>query len=250
MPKHPHKSKPANEALTLQPVAYTDSCFKEKFGVPRQPGLTRYARAELVIAPPYDREDAFRGLDSASHVWLIFQFHEAVRAEWRPVVRPPRLGGNKKLGVFATRSPFRPNSLGMSVVCNEGLMRREDGRLALKIRDHDLIEGTPILDIKPYLPFADVVPDASLGWADAPPSDPLPVEFCPEATAQLASLPQSHYPDLKALIEDVLCHDPRPSFRRGRDEDRIYGARLYDLNVRFRFMTGPVNKYVQVISVC
>ena len=235
--------------ITVTPVAITKSCFQDKFGVPRQPGLTRHAHAELVIQPPYDREDAFRGLETASHLWLIFQFHEAVRAEWKPVVRPPRLGGNKKMGVFASRSPFRPNSLGLSVVRNEGLARR-DGKLVLRISNHDLIEGTPILDIKPYLPFADSVPEASLGWADSPPTEKLEVVFLPEAEQQLADLAPEDYPDFRALIEDVVSYDPRPSFRRGRDEARIYGAHLYDLNVRFRFVTEASGKRVEVLTVC
>ncbi|MBW4933818.1 tRNA (N6-threonylcarbamoyladenosine(37)-N6)-methyltransferase TrmO [Marinobacter sp. F4206] len=247
MPRHP--SRPAQEALTLQPVALTRSCFQDKFGVPRQPGLTRYAHAELVIEPPYDREDAFRGLESASHLWLTFQFHEAVRAEWRPVVRPPRLGGNKKIGVFASRSPFRPNSLGLSVVRNRGLTRK-NGKLILHISDHDLIEGTPILDIKPYLPFADSVPEASLGWADSPPTERLTVTFLPEAEKQLEALSPDDYPDLRPLIEDVVSYDPRPSFRRGREEERIYGAHLYDLNVRFRFANRNSEERVEVLTVC
>ncbi|WP_342630812.1 tRNA (N6-threonylcarbamoyladenosine(37)-N6)-methyltransferase TrmO [Marinobacter alkaliphilus] len=244
-----HKSRPANEALTLSPIAITRSCFKDKFGVPRQPGLTRHAHAELLIQSPFDREDAFRGLETASHLWLTFQFHEAIRAEWRPVVRPPRLGGNKKIGVFASRSPFRPNSLGLSVVRNEGLIRK-NGQLVLRISDHDLIEGTPILDIKPYLPFADSVPEASLGWAESAPTERADVVFSLEATAQLATLPVEEYPDVRALIEDVVSYDPRPSFRRGRDEERIYGANLYDLNVRFRFVNDDSKIRVEVISVC
>ena len=247
MPRHP--SRPAQDALTLSPIALTRSCFRDKFGVPRQPGLTRYAHAELVIEPPYDREDAFRGLESATHLWLTFQFHEAVRAEWRPVVRPPRLGGNRKVGVFASRSPFRPNSLGLSVVRNRGLSRK-DGRLILNISDHDLIDGTPILDIKPYLPFADAVPDASLGWADSPPTERLSVSFLPEAEQQLQSLSPEEYPDLRNLIEDVVSYDPRPSFRRGREEERIYGAHLYDLNVRFRFVNLDSQERVEVLTVC
>ncbi|MDX1801971.1 MAG: tRNA (N6-threonylcarbamoyladenosine(37)-N6)-methyltransferase TrmO [Marinobacter sp.] len=240
-----HPTRPAQDALTLTALAYTRSCFQDKFGVPRQPGLTRHARADLVIQPPFDREDAFRGLESCSHLWLTFQFHEAVRAEWRPVVRPPRLGGNRKMGVFASRSPFRPNSLGLSVVRNRGL-RREGSALLLAISDHDLIEGTPILDIKPYLPFADAVPDARIGWADAPPTERLTVTFTPAAEQQLATLDPLRYPEFRELIEDVVSYDPRPSFRRGRDEDRIYGAHLYDFNVRFQF----TEEGVQVLTVC
>jgi len=245
-----HHARPAADALTLTPIAITRSCFKDKFGVPRQPGLTRHAHAQLVIASPFNREDAFRGLETSSHLWLIFQFHEAVRAEWRPVVRPPRLGGNRKVGVFSSRSPFRPNSLGLSVVRNQGISRDDDGKLILNISDHDLIDGTPILDIKPYLPFADSVPQASLGWADSAPTDRRPVDFLPEAEQQLANLPSDKYPEFKALIEDVVSYDPRPSFRRGRDEDRIYGAHLYDLNVRFRFVRDHCVERVEVLTVC
>jgi tRNA-Thr(GGU) m(6)t(6)A37 methyltransferase TsaA len=198
---------------------------------------------------PFNREDAFRGLETASHLWLTFQFHEAVRAEWRPVVRPPRLGGNKKMGVFASRSPFRPNSLGLSVVRNEGLVRK-NGQLILQISDHDLIEGTPILDIKPYLPFADSISDAKLGWADSPPTDKLNVVFLPEADQQLTNLPTERYPDLRLLIEDVVSYDPRPSFRRGRTEARIYGVHLYDLNIRFRFVNEHSCERVEVLTVC
>jgi tRNA-Thr(GGU) m(6)t(6)A37 methyltransferase TsaA len=245
-----HPSRPAADALTLTPIAMTRSCFKDKFGVPRQPGLTRHAHAQLVIASPFNREDAFRGLETSSHLWLIFQFHEAVRAEWRPVVRPPRLGGNRKMGVFSSRSPFRPNSLGLSVVRNHGLNHDQDGNLVLNISNHDLIDGTPILDIKPYVPFADSIPDASLGWADSSPTEKLAVQFLPQAEQQLAKLPPNEYPDLKALIEDVVSYDPRPSFRRGRTEERIYGAHLYDLNVRFRFVNTDGNERVQVLTVC
>lgn len=245
-----HPSRPSVDALTLTPIALTRSCFRDKFGVPRQPGLTRFAHADLVIQSPFDREDAFRGLETASHLWLTFQFHEAVRAEWRPVVRPPRLGGNKKIGVFASRSPFRPNSLGLSVVRNEGLARDNNGRLVLRISDHDLIDGTPILDIKPYLPFADSVPEATLGWADSAPTERLPVVFLDEAKAQLGRLSTSQYPDLQGLIEDVVSYDPRPSFRRGREEERIYGAHLYDLNVRFRFVHDELQERVEVLTVC
>lgn len=251
MPRH--NAKDATEALTLTPIAITRSCFADKFGVPRQPGLTRHAHADLLIQPPFDREDAFRGLESASHLWLTFQFHQAVRAEWRPVVRPPRLGGNRKIGVFASRSPFRPNSLGLSAVRNRGLVRKQ-GKLVLQISDHDLIEGTPILDIKPYLPFADTISGAHLGWAEEAPVERLPVVFLPEAQQQLGELCTENslqkYPDFAALIEDVVSYDPRPSFRRGREEERIYGAHLYNVNVRFRFVTDETGSRVEVLTVC
>lgn len=241
-------AKDAGQALTLTPIAFTRSCFADKFGVPRQPGLTRHARADLLIQPPFDREDAFRGLESASHLWLTFQFHQAVRAEWRPLVRPPRLGGNRKIGVFASRSPFRPNSLGLSVVRNCGLARKQ-GKLVLQISDHDLIAGTPILDIKPYLPFADSIAESRLGWAEEPPVARLPVVFLPEAQQQLGQLCPQEYPDFAALIEDILSYDPRPSFRRGREESRIYGAHLYDMNVRFRFVSQAAGCRVEVLTV-
>ncbi|UQG56994.1 MULTISPECIES: tRNA (N6-threonylcarbamoyladenosine(37)-N6)-methyltransferase TrmO [unclassified Marinobacter] len=251
MPRH--NAKDATEALTLTPIAITRSCFADKFGVPRQPGLTRHAHADLLIQPPFDREDAFRGLESASHLWLTFQFHQAVRAEWRPVVRPPRLGGNRKIGVFASRSPFRPNSLGLSAVRNRGLVRKQ-GKLVLQISDHDLIEGTPILDIKPYLPFADAISGAHLSWAEEAPVERLPVVFLPEAQQQLGELCTENslqkYPDFAALIEDVVSYDPRPSFRRGREEERIYGAHLYNVNVRFRFVTDETGSRVEVLTVC
>jgi glycosyltransferase involved in cell wall biosynthesis len=163
------------------------------------------------------------------------------------------LGGNRKIGVFASRSPFRPNSLGLSVVRNRGLVRKQ-GKLVLQISGHDLIEGTPILDIKPYLPFADAVSGAHLGWAEEAPVERLPVVFLPEAQQQLGELCAENslqkYPDFAALIEDVVSYDPRPSFRRGREEERIYGAHLYDVNVRFRFVTDETGSRVEVLTVC
>ena len=135
------------------------------------------------------------------------------------------------------------------MVRNEGLIRR-DGELILRISDHDLIEGTPILDIKPYLPFADSVPEATLGWADSPPTERLEVVFLPEAEAQISELSADKYPELRPLIEDVVAYDPRPSFRRGREEERIYGAHLYDLNVRFRFVNDHSRERVEVLTVC
>jgi len=231
-------------ATKLHTIATCRSCFADKFGVPRQPGLTRHAWGELLIAPEYAREEAFRGLEECTHLWLTFQFHKALREGWNPVVRPPRLGGNRKIGVFASRSPFRPNSLGLSVVRNEGLVRR-NGRLILRIREHDLVDGTPIFDIKPYLPFADSIADARLPWAAEPPVERHQVQFSEAAVKALAGLDDELYPEFRALIEDVVGFDPRPSFRRGSEEERIYGVCLYRFNIRFRF----VGETVEVISI-
>ncbi|PVY70790.1 tRNA-Thr(GGU) m(6)t(6)A37 methyltransferase TsaA [Tamilnaduibacter salinus] len=219
-------------SLTLEPIAITRSCFREKFAVPRQPGQTRHAHAELVIQPPYNREEAFRGLDDCSHLWLTFHFHEA--GGWRPTVRPPRLGGNQKVGVFATRSPFRPNQLGLSVVRHHGLERRGKERVLL-IQDHDLIDGTPIYDIKPYLPWADSHPQATMRWSGEAPQATHTVRFSAEAETRLAHLSPTSYPDFRQLIADLLTCDPRPGFRRGGNERRVYGVQLYDQDVRFRF---------------
>lgn len=219
-------------SFSVDPVAITRSCFREKFAVPRQPGQTRHAWAELIIQPPYNREEAFRGLEDCSHLWLTFQFHE--EGSWRPTVRPPRLGGNRKVGVFATRSPFRPNHLGLSVVRHRGLERRGKD-LVLLIQDHDLIDGTPIVDIKPYLPWADSLPDATMRWSDQAPQTTHDVCFSSQAEKRLACLAPEHYPDLHQLIIDILACDPRPGFRRGRNEQRVYGVQLYDQDVRFRF---------------
>ncbi|MCH8498125.1 MAG: tRNA (N6-threonylcarbamoyladenosine(37)-N6)-methyltransferase TrmO [Marinobacter sp.] len=223
--------------IQLTPIAITRSCFRDKFAVPRQPGLTRHAWADLVIQPPYNRPEAFRGLEQCSHLWLTFYFHLAVRDDWKPMIRPPRLGGNRKIGVFASRSPFRPNHLGLSVVRNEGLLD-SGGTLCLRIREHDLVDGTPILDIKPYLPYADQIPDANVAWANSAPVDRVPVHFSAAAERVLAYIDHDRYPDFRQLIEDVVGCDPRPGFRRGEDEERIYGACLYDFDVRFRIQGG------------
>lgn len=212
----------------LNPVAIVESCFKEKFAIPRQPGLTPSAEAVVRLLPPYDHPDTVRGIEAFSHLWLIFAFHGTADQGWRPTVRPPKLGGNARTGVFASRSTFRPNPVGLSVV-KLIAVETEQG-LGLRVGGADLLDGTPILDIKPYLAYADALADANSGYADV--GDlPLAVDFGPDAEVALAALLPRH-PRLRELIGEILAQDPRPGY--AADPGRDYGMRLYDLNVRWR----------------
>lgn len=210
--------------MEITPIAYIHSDFKEKFGIPRQSGLVESLRAEVVFEPPYRVADAVRGLEDFSHIWLIWEFSEARRAGWSPTVRPPRLGGNKRLGVFATRSPFRPNALGLSAVKLERVGQHPRLGPVLYIAGADLLDGTPIYDIKPYLPYADVWPEASGGFTDRTERRRLEVE-CPAGL--LARLPQ----EKREALLGVLAEDPRPSYQS--DPERVYGMSFSDVNVHF-----------------
>ncbi|KAB7624066.1 tRNA (N6-threonylcarbamoyladenosine(37)-N6)-methyltransferase TrmO [Alkalilimnicola sp. S0819] len=220
--------------VSLAPIGVIHSAFDEKFGTPRQPGLVPAAEAELILHPPYDAPEALRGLAQYSHVHLLFWFHRSAEQGWSPTVRPPRLGGNERLGVFATRSPFRPNPVGLSVVELAGLID-EPGRRGLRLRGHDLVDGTPVLDIKPYVPYADAHPQARAPAAFSGPPPRLSVGFAESARAALAGLP----PATVALIEQTLALDPRPAYRRG-DEGREYGVSLAGYNLRFRVAADRV----------
>ncbi|ONG08416.1 tRNA (N6-threonylcarbamoyladenosine(37)-N6)-methyltransferase TrmO [Aeromonas hydrophila] len=208
------------------------SPYKEKFAIPRQPGLVKSARARLELLPPYDQPDVLRGIEQFSHLWLSFVFHQTMAQGWHPTVRPPRLGGNERVGVFATRSTFRPNPLGLSVVELHGV-GRERGKLWLELGAVDLLDGTPIVDIKPYIPYADSLPDARGGFAPDAPTPPLAVSFSPEAEQQLQPWLKAH-PALRLLVREVLAQDPRPAYKKGKPDDKEYGVRLFDCNVRFR----------------
>lgn len=215
-------------AWTMQPIGTIESCFKEKFAIPRQPGLVPSAEATLTLLPPFDQPDAVRGLEGFSHVWIVFVFHETAAQGWRPTVRPPKLGGNQRMGVFATRSTFRPNPIGLSVARLAGI-DLENG-VRIQLAGADLLDGTPVLDLKPYLGYADALPQAGNGYADDG-SEPLEVVFAPAAEAALARH-ASRLPALGKLIAEVLAQDPRPGY--ADDPAREYGMALYDLNVRWR----------------
>lgn len=207
------------------------SPWKEKFAVPRQPGLVQDGGGELHLQAPYNQPEAVRGLEAFSHIWILFMFHQTMAGGWRPTVRPPRLGGNARMGVFATRSTFRPNPVGMSLVELKGI-RCEKSQVILQLGSLDLVDGTPVIDIKPYLPFAEALPDARAGYAQAAPKATMPVRFSAAAQQQIQQ--QAHIPQLQRFITEVLAQDPRPAYRKGESLDREYAAWLLDFNVRWR----------------
>ncbi|CAE1149245.1 tRNA (N6-threonylcarbamoyladenosine(37)-N6)-methyltransferase TrmO [Serratia sp. Tan611] len=212
------------------------SPYKEKFAVPRQPGLVEDGGGELLLLPPYNQAEAVRGLEAFSHLWVMFIFHQTMDGGWRPTVRPPRLGGNARMGVFATRSTFRPNPIGMSLV-ELKKVRIQGGEVVLELGSLDLVDGTPVVDIKPYLPFAESQPQAVAGFAQAAPTADMPVSFSPLAEQQLLQQ-QTRYPQLRRFITQVLAQDPRPAYRKGEDTGRDYAVWLLDFNVRWRVIAG------------
>ncbi len=213
------------QEFAMKTIARIRSDFAGKFGVPRQSGLVEALEARVVFEPEYRNSAALRGLEGFSHIWLVWVFDQAVRAEWSPTVRPPRLGGNKRLGVFATRSPFRPNPLGLSCVrLLEIRQDREQGPV-LVVSGADLLDGTPIYDIKPYLPYADCKPEAMGGFAARPKGADLAVDCSP---ALLDRVPE----DKRAALLAVLAQDPRPQYQD--DPERVYGMAFAGLEVKFR----------------
>lgn len=223
-----------NMKYEIETIGIIRSPYKEKFGIPRQPGLIEEAKAELVIAPPYNRPEAVVGLDGYSHIWVHFIFHQALGREWRPTVRPPRLGGNKRVGVFASRSPFRPNPIGLSVVRLEGV-RCEKGEVILDLSGIDLLDGTPVIDIKPYVTYVDSVPDARSGFAPVEPAVQFKVVFTEQARRQLEA--KKNPVQLESFIIHLLETDPRPAYSGEPEPGRVYGIRLYDFDLRWE-ITG------------
>jgi tRNA-Thr(GGU) m(6)t(6)A37 methyltransferase TsaA len=227
-------------AYSVDPIGYVRSCFKEKFAIPRQPQLAPAARGVLELLPPFDRGDAVQGLEQVSHVWLLFMFHQALEDKPRLKVRPPRLGGNKSIGVFATRATHRPNGIGQSVV---RLDKVEGARLWLS--GIDLLDGTPVLDIKPYVPYADSVPDAVNGIASAAPES-IAVEWVPTALEHAQGHGLRLEEPLVALIEQCLAQDPRPAYQKPSPE-REYGAQFWDVDVRWHYPEVGVIRVVEVV---
>ena len=212
------------DTVNIQIIARMESDFPTKFGIPRQSGLVEDLHSIIVFEPEFRNPDALRGITDYTHLWIIWQFSEAVRQEWSPTVRPPRLGGNTRMGVFATRSPFRPNSLGMSCVKLVGVEQTQDKGTVLRVAGADLMNGTPIFDIKPYIPYSDCHTDASGGFTDTADNYLLEVDFPDDLLSLIAE-------DKRKALCGVLSHDPRPSYQR--TPNRVYGISFADYNIRF-----------------
>ncbi len=213
----------------MKPIAHIHSDFPTKFGIPRQAGLAEHLTATVVFEPEFRDPEALRGIEGFSHLWLIWEFSAARREEWSPTVRPPRLGGNTRLGVFATRSPFRPNSIGLSCVGLAGVEKTAEFGTVLRVMGADLMDGTPIYDVKPYIPYADCHPEAMEGFT-APGQDYLLTVDIPAPL--LGRVP----PDRRAALREVLAQDPRPAYQR--DSQREYGFGFAGLEVRFAVRDG------------
>ena len=215
----------SNETMTLKVIAHIHTAFPTKFGIPRQSGLVDGLRGEIIFTPEYRNADALRGLEDFSHIWLVWQFSGAVRESWSPTVRPPRLGGNTRMGVFATRSPFRPNPLGLSSVRLEAIEYRPEVGPVLIVRGADLMDGTPIYDIKPYIPYADCHPDAAGGFTAQTQFHHLTMVCDADLWARVPA-------DQQAALQGVLENDPRPSYQH--DPERVYGMEFGGLEVHFK----------------
>ncbi len=220
--------------VTMQVVARIHTDFKTKFGIPRQSGLVKELQAKIIFEEPYRDPNAVRGIEGFSHLWLIWQFSEAVRKGWSPTVKPPRLGGNTRMGVFATRSPFRPSPIGLSCVRLERVEIDPELGPVLHVSGADLMDGTPILDIKPYVPYADSHPDASEGFTSQNQAYQLQVEFPAEL---LSKIPE----DRRAGLHGVLAQDPRPSYQD--DPERTYGMTFAGFDVRFRVQNDTLTVF-------
>jgi len=229
--------------MNITPIAIAHTPFKQKFGIPRQPSLITSATAQIIFTREYSSPDAVRGLEAFSHIWLQFGFHEHTDVGFKPLVRPPRLGGNEKTGVFATRSSFRPNALGLSLVALKDIVIT-DKQVKLVVACPDLLDGTPIYDIKPYIEYTDHVRDSRCGFAPSAPTTRLGVII---STTVEESLVQ-HYNEkeqreIKQLIIDLLTQDPRPAYRSGKPDNRNYSMKLYDFDLHWNVQDNRVMVY-------
>ncbi|GLP96691.1 tRNA (N6-threonylcarbamoyladenosine(37)-N6)-methyltransferase TrmO [Paraferrimonas sedimenticola] len=225
-----------SNSYSIEPIGVCRTPYAQKFAIPRQPGLVPAAQGIIEMAPGFDNPDLLRGLEQYSHIWLTFLFHQNLEQGWRPTIRPPRLGGNARIGVLASRSTFRPNGLGQSVVEIEAVdIDSRPPRVI--IRGMDLLDGTPIIDIKPYIPYADSIPKARGGMAQKAPQT-ISVEFAKAALQLIQQLPVSKYPNLQQIIVEVLQQDPRPAYKAKRQDDKRYTMQLFDLDISWHFNDG------------
>ncbi|UPW17128.1 tRNA (N6-threonylcarbamoyladenosine(37)-N6)-methyltransferase TrmO [Agarivorans sp. TSD2052] len=233
--------------LSIEPLGYIRSPYAEKFSVPRQPGLVTATTSTLVFTAPYNNPDMLADIEQFSHFWLIFAFHQNSDAGWKAKVRPPRLGGNQKVGVLASRSSFRPNNLGLSLMQLSHVVR-EKSCLELHFKGGDLVDGTPIYDVKPYLPYSDSEPNALAGYAQSEPTPALQINWHEDAEEHCNLLGISK--NQQQVIEQVLAQDPRPAYKRNKPDDKIYGVHLYDLNIRWQVInSGATRPQLYIMSL-
>ena len=226
---------------TIEPVAFIESPYQEKFAVPRQPRLVPSATGRIKLLGELNCAEAIRGIEQFSHLWLLFLFDQNLEAGWKPTVRPPRLGGNERIGVFASRATFRPNGIGMSAVELKGVVKEHD-QYYLEVGSVDLVNNTPIIDIKPYVPYSDAIPNANGGYASEEP-ETCQVKFSDSALKTLAS--RRNGATEQTVIEQVLAQDPRPAYKKNKPDSKEYAVNLYDLNVKFMVE----NKLVTVTAI-
>ncbi|SUC11155.1 putative methyltransferase, YaeB/AF_0241 family [Pasteurella canis] len=232
----------SNLSLTLTPVAILHSPYKEKFSVPRQPDLVQDGTAIIELLPPYNQFESVRGLEQFSHLWLIFQFNKVPAGKWSPTVRPPRLGGNQRIGVFASRATHRPNPLGLSKV-ELRQIESKNGKILLYVGPVDLVDGTPIFDIKPYLAYADNQPNAKSGYAQNKPNSQLKVTVSEQAQRKFKEIEKKR-PHFQRFVTEVIAQDPRPAYQQNKLSDRIYGIRLYEFNIRWKMQENSLNEAI------
>lgn len=231
--------------FSLDAIGVIHSCYTEKYGIPRQPGLVGVQTATLELFPPYNRPEAVKGLEGFSHIWVSFIFHAVEPGKWSPTVRPPRLGGNERVGVFASRSTHRPNPIGLSVVQLARIEARANG-VVLHLVGADLLDGTPVVDIKPYIPYVDSIPGARAGFAVGAPKPRLEVVFSEQADEVLV-MQEPIYPELRRLISESLSYDPRPAYKTASNELSHGGVRLYHFDVRFE-IEGTVLRVTEIVT--
>jgi tRNA-Thr(GGU) m(6)t(6)A37 methyltransferase TsaA len=237
-----------SKRISLNYIGKVSSPYKEKFAIPRQPGLVSSAKGSITLIDDANSPDIVRGLEAFSHIWVIFVFHGTQEQGWKPLVRPPRLGGNKKIGALATRSTFRPNPVGMSVVKLDSIETLNGSNntknVTLHISELDLLDGTPILDIKPYIPYSDALIEAQASYAQKAPEHNITVSFSDLAKLALQELSsqkvnstssEKRFPELELFITQILEQDPRPAYKQDRQDDKIYGMLIYNLNIQWRF---------------
>jgi tRNA-Thr(GGU) m(6)t(6)A37 methyltransferase TsaA len=236
-----------NKPVEFTIIGKVNSPYKEKFAIPRQPGLVTSAKATITLSGETNNAELVRELAQFSHIWILFVFHGTQEQGWKPLVRPPRLGGNKKIGVFATRSTFRPNPIGMSVVKLDSI-EVENQQVALHISAIDLLDKTPVIDIKPYVPYSDSIAYAEAGFAQNQPSQNLKITFSKKAQISLTEH-QKNIPDLALFIEQVLAQDPRPAYKQGKVDEKIYGMHLYNLNIQWKMEGLDTIQVIEIMPI-